>query len=233
MGENFGENAWLKSCLGAFACTSPLATALRRLRACALGSGILACPLSAGRNFDGPRYDGPRYDGPRRYEMEPPSEEPPIGPPPDMHSTRSACLLQTGRSEGTRLLPQIARAFRADAEGVGHGACRGARGECAVGTIWISTKSACCGRDGRVIHVFLNAASGQLVGARTRIDGIRAEQEIGDNKLRLLVIEDDKDLNRQLVGALETAGYAVKSAPMARRGISSARRSPMTRWCSI
>jgi len=30
--------------------------------------------------------------------------------------------------------------------------------------------------------------------------------------LRLLVIEDDKDLNRQLVTALETAGYAVDSA---------------------
>ena len=30
--------------------------------------------------------------------------------------------------------------------------------------------------------------------------------------LRLLVIEDDKDLNRQLVAALETAGYAVDSA---------------------
>jgi two-component system OmpR family response regulator len=31
-------------------------------------------------------------------------------------------------------------------------------------------------------------------------------------RLRLLVIEDDKDLNRQLVGALEAAGYAVDSA---------------------
>jgi len=30
--------------------------------------------------------------------------------------------------------------------------------------------------------------------------------------VRLLVIEDDKDLNRQLVGALESAGYAVDSA---------------------
>jgi two-component system OmpR family response regulator len=30
--------------------------------------------------------------------------------------------------------------------------------------------------------------------------------------LRLLVIEDDKDINRQLVGALEAAGYAVDSA---------------------
>ncbi len=30
--------------------------------------------------------------------------------------------------------------------------------------------------------------------------------------MRLLVIEDDKDLNRQLVGALESAGYAVDSA---------------------
>ncbi|WP_374547641.1 response regulator, partial [Rhodoblastus sp.] len=30
--------------------------------------------------------------------------------------------------------------------------------------------------------------------------------------MRLLVIEDDKDLNRQLVGALEDAGYAVDSA---------------------
>jgi two-component system OmpR family response regulator len=30
--------------------------------------------------------------------------------------------------------------------------------------------------------------------------------------LRLLVIEDDKDLNRQLVTALEQAGYAVDRA---------------------
>ncbi len=30
--------------------------------------------------------------------------------------------------------------------------------------------------------------------------------------MRLLVIEDDKDLNRQLVGALEAAGYAVDAA---------------------
>jgi two-component system, OmpR family, response regulator len=37
----------------------------------------------------------------------------------------------------------------------------------------------------------------------------RSERKID---LRLLVIEDDKDLNRQLVGALETAGYAVDSA---------------------
>ena len=30
--------------------------------------------------------------------------------------------------------------------------------------------------------------------------------------MRLLVIEDDKDLNRQLVSALEQAGYAVDQA---------------------
>ncbi len=39
---------------------------------------------------------------------------------------------------------------------------------------------------------------------------------IGNKKgknLRLLVIEDDKDLNRQFVAALESAGYAVDSRP--------------------
>ena len=30
--------------------------------------------------------------------------------------------------------------------------------------------------------------------------------------MRLLVVEDDKDINRQLVSALEQAGYAVDSA---------------------
>ena len=30
--------------------------------------------------------------------------------------------------------------------------------------------------------------------------------------MRLLVVEDDPDLNRQLVGALEEAGYVVDSA---------------------
>jgi len=34
----------------------------------------------------------------------------------------------------------------------------------------------------------------------------------GEPRLRLLVVEDDKDLNRQLVAALEQAGYAVDRA---------------------
>src|SRR5580704_934540 len=34
----------------------------------------------------------------------------------------------------------------------------------------------------------------------------------GEAKVRLLVVEDDRDLNRQIVSALETAGYAVDRA---------------------
>ena len=47
--------------------------------------------------------------------------------------------------------------------------------------------------------------------------------------MRILVVEDDPDLNRQLVTALQDAGYVVDAARMARRATTSATPSPMTR----
>ena len=47
--------------------------------------------------------------------------------------------------------------------------------------------------------------------------------------MRILVVEDDRDLNTQLAEALRDAGYIVDSALTARRGISSATASPTTR----
>ena len=49
--------------------------------------------------------------------------------------------------------------------------------------------------------------------------------------MRLLVVEDDPDLRRQLVAALQDAGYAVDAAKDGEEGHSSATPSPMTRWC--
>ena len=40
--------------------------------------------------------------------------------------------------------------------------------------------------------------------------------------MRILVVEDDKDLNRQLTAALANSGYVVDSASAARKVISSA-----------
>ncbi len=47
--------------------------------------------------------------------------------------------------------------------------------------------------------------------------------------MRILIVEDDKDLNRQLSDALAAAGYVVDSAYDGEEGISSATRSLMTR----
>jgi DNA-binding response OmpR family regulator len=47
--------------------------------------------------------------------------------------------------------------------------------------------------------------------------------------VRILIVEDDKDLNRQLAEALLEQGYVVDRPMMARKAISSAIPSPMTR----
>ena len=51
--------------------------------------------------------------------------------------------------------------------------------------------------------------------------------------MRILVVEDDKDLNRQISEALIDAGYVVDRPSTARKAISSAIPNPMTRSCSI
>jgi len=53
-----------------------------------------------------------------------------------------------------------------------------------------------------------------------------------ENPLRLLVVEDDKDLNRQIVTALQQAAMRSIAPMMARRRNFSATPSPMTPWCS-
>ena len=50
--------------------------------------------------------------------------------------------------------------------------------------------------------------------------------------MRVLVVEDDVDLARQLKECLSDAGYAVDLAPTARKGTTSVPTSPTTPWCS-
>ena len=89
-------------------------------------------------------------------------------------------------------------------------------------------------RDGRLIHVQMDAGTGKRSPApratamrpprdahenkdahdahdsRSRTDQARRERSSTD--MRLLVVEDDRDLNRQISSALEAAGYAVDRA---------------------
>ena len=50
--------------------------------------------------------------------------------------------------------------------------------------------------------------------------------------MRVLVVEDDVDLARQLKECLSDAGYAVDLAPTARKGTTSVPTSPTMPWCS-
>ena len=50
--------------------------------------------------------------------------------------------------------------------------------------------------------------------------------------MRVLLVEDDPDLSRQLKSSLADAGYAVDYAPDGEEAQFLARPSPTTRWCS-
>ncbi len=45
--------------------------------------------------------------------------------------------------------------------------------------------------------------------------------------MRILVVEDDENLNRQLADALKESGYVSTRPLMARRGIISVKRNPI------
>jgi hypothetical protein len=139
-----------------------------------------------GPHFAGPRFDGPRFDGPRHYDIEeasppvgpmgppplgpPPLGLPPDGPPPDGPSPDGrpprprVCYSAAAARERVadmKLrepfdLMRKASAF-AHAEALAGKLCRW--NDLDVYEITLLRP------DGRVIHVFMNAANGQLVGA--------------------------------------------------------------------
>jgi hypothetical protein len=123
-------------------------------------------PAFGGSRFDGPRYDGPRYDGPRRYEMEPPSEEPPIGPPPDMSPLGPRVCYKPAEARDRVSSHKLHEPFALmrDASAFAHAEALAGR-LCHWNDLDIY-EITLLRPDGRVIHVFMNAASGQLVGAR-------------------------------------------------------------------
>jgi hypothetical protein len=122
-------------------------------------------PNFAGPRFDGPRYDGPRYYGPRNLDID---EVPPVGPiapPPD------------GRPPGPRTCYSAAAARERVAEMKLHEPFALMRKASAFAHAEALAAKLCLWNDldvyeitllrpdGRVIHVFMDAASGQLVGA--------------------------------------------------------------------
>lgn len=117
--------------------------------------------------FGGPRYDGPRYDGPpRHFDIEPPPGAPPIGPPSDMRPLGPhICYTPTETRE--RVVTQKLHdpfALMRDASAFAHAEALTGR-LCHWNDLDIY-EITLLRPDGRVIHVFMNAASGQLVGAR-------------------------------------------------------------------
>jgi hypothetical protein len=119
-----------------------------------------------GPHFGGPRFDGPRFDGPRHFDVE--DEAPPVGPsapPPDWRppGPRTCYSAAAARERVAEMklhepfdLMRKASAF-ARAEALAGKLCRW--NDLDVYEITLLRP------DGRVIHVFMNAASGQLVGA--------------------------------------------------------------------
>jgi hypothetical protein len=125
-------------------------------------------PNFGGPRYDGPRYDGPRYDGPRYYDIEPE----PLGPPPDERfrgvspgppgprlcyspaETRERVVALNLREPFA--LMRKASAYT-HAEALSGRLCRW--GELDIYEITLLRP------DGRVIHLFMNAATGAVVGA--------------------------------------------------------------------
>jgi len=141
---------------------------------CALGGGVAqAQGLRFGfwrygvPAFGGSRFDGPRYDGPHHYDMEPEApDEAPMGPPPDMRPLGPrVCYTPTETRE--RVVTQKLHdpfSLMRDASAYAHA-------EALAGKLchWNDLdiyEITLLRPDGRVIHVFMNAASGKLVGAR-------------------------------------------------------------------
>jgi hypothetical protein len=125
-------------------------------------------PNFAGPRFDGPRYGGPSYDGPRyggpgHFDVEeapPPDAPPPDGRPPGPRTCYTAAAARERVAEMKLHEPfalmREASAF-AHAEALAGKLCRW--NDLDVYEITLLRP------DGRVIHVFMNAANGQLVGA--------------------------------------------------------------------
>ena len=69
------------------------------------------------------------------------------------------------------------------------------------------------GRDHRLSALIARRDSAKFSGYNRQVAGRnRAPRTHGASTLRVLVVEDDPDLNRQLVAALSDAGYAVDRA---------------------
>jgi hypothetical protein len=138
-------------------------------------------PRFGGPYFGGPRYDGPRYDGPRYYDVEPD----PVGPPPDEPFPGPEPGLDAGVNPGPpgppglsgprlcyspaqtreRVVAEHLRepfALMRKASGLTHAEALSGRlcrwGEVDIYDITLLRA------DGRVIHLFLNAATGAVVG---------------------------------------------------------------------
>jgi hypothetical protein len=117
-----------------------------------------------GPRFGGPYFGGPRYDGPRTYDIEPD----PLGPPPDERFRGPPgprlCYSPAETRErvvALNLLEPFALMRKASAyahaEALSGRLCRS--GDLDIYEITLLRP------DGRVIHLFMNAATGAIVGA--------------------------------------------------------------------
>lgn len=123
-----------------------------------------------GPRFGGPYFGGPRYDGPRYYDDEPD----PVGPPPDERfrgpdpgpGSPGPRLCYSPAETRERVLAEQLRepfALMRKASAITHAEALSGR-LCRWGDLEIY-EITLLRPDGRVIHLFMNAATGAVVGA--------------------------------------------------------------------
>jgi hypothetical protein len=117
--------------------------------------------------FGGPHYDGPRYDGPpRHFDMGPPPGAPAMDPPSDIRPLGPHACYSPAETRERVVAQKLHEPFALmrDASAFAHAEALAGR-LCHWNDLDIY-EITLLRPDGRVIHVFMNAASGQLVGAR-------------------------------------------------------------------
>ena len=132
----------------------------------------------------------------RRRAARPPVQplRAPLGPRPHLPRSKGA----TGLAENGKVV-HLAAAMHAPKNRVRGTLVRARLCRRADGLVYVLTVLA---HDGKVARATVDAVKGTVVGERLS----------GGNSLRLLVVEDDPDLNRQLATALTDAGYVVDRA---------------------
>ena len=118
-----------------------------------------------GPAFGGPYFGGPRYDGPRNFDAEPPSGTP-VVPPPDIRPLGPRICYSPAETRERVVTQKLFEPFALMRKASAFAHAEALAGKLCHWNDLDIYEISLLRRDGRVIHVFVNAANGQIVGAR-------------------------------------------------------------------